>query len=72
MLHNQNNAAFINSPEIKGIKTKCVILIYKGGAVHCHQLKYLDWRLINVRFKENVPQYIVDKALARIEAIFFE
>ena len=42
------------------------------GAVHCHQLKSLDWRAWNVRLKETVPQYIVDEALARIEAILFE
>ncbi|MBL8470451.1 MAG: type II toxin-antitoxin system PemK/MazF family toxin [Rhodocyclaceae bacterium] len=42
------------------------------GAVHCHQLKSLDWRARNVRHKETVPQYILDEALARIEAILFE
>ena len=42
------------------------------GEVHCHQLKSLDWRAWNVRLKETVPQYIVDEALARIEAILFE
>lgn len=42
------------------------------GAVHCHQLKSLDWRARNVRLQETVPQYIVDEALARIEAILFE
>jgi len=42
------------------------------GAVHCHQLKSLDWRARNVRLKETVPQSIVDEALARIEAILLE
>jgi mRNA interferase ChpB len=42
------------------------------GAVHCHQLKSLDWRARNMRLKETAPQYIVDEALARIEAILFE
>jgi mRNA interferase ChpB len=42
------------------------------GAAHCHQLKSLDWRACSVRLKETVPQYIVDEALARIEAILFE
>ncbi len=42
------------------------------GAVHCHQLKSLDWRARNVRLKEAAPQYIVDEALARLEAILFE
>jgi len=35
-------------------------------------LKSLDWRARNVGLKETVPQYIVDEALARIEAILFE
>jgi mRNA interferase ChpB len=42
------------------------------GAVHCHQLKSLDWRARNVRFKEAVPQYVLDEVQARIEAILFE
>ena len=42
------------------------------GAVHCHQLKSLDWQVRNVRFKESVPQHILDEVLARIEAILFE
>ena len=42
------------------------------GAVHCHQLKSLDWRVRNVQLKETVPQHIIDEALARIEAILFE
>ncbi len=41
------------------------------GAIHCHQLKSLDWRARNVRLKEVVPQHIVEDALARIEAILF-
>ena len=42
------------------------------GAVHCHQLKSLDWRTRNVRLKEAEPQYIIDETLARIEAILFD
>jgi mRNA interferase ChpB len=42
------------------------------GAVHCHQLKSLDWRERRVRFKETVPQYVVDEALARVEAILLD
>lgn len=42
------------------------------GAVHCHQLKSLDWRMRQVRYKETAPQYIVDEVLARVEAILFE
>ena len=41
------------------------------GAVHCHQLKSLDWRMRNVRFKETVPQMLIDEVLSRIEAILF-
>lgn len=39
------------------------------GAIHCHQLKSLDWKVRNVRFKEAVPPFILDDALSRIEAI---
>src|SRR5437764_990538 len=42
------------------------------GAVHCHQLKSLDWKVRKVKFKEKVPQEIVDDVAARIEAIIFE
>jgi mRNA interferase ChpB len=42
------------------------------GAVHCHQLKSLDWRARNVRLEETVPRYVVDEVLARIEAILLE
>ena len=42
------------------------------GAVHCHQLKSLDWRARNVRLKERVPQAILDDVLSRVEAILFD
>jgi mRNA interferase ChpB len=42
------------------------------GVVHCHQLKSLDWRTRNTRFKEAMPQVVLDDVLARIEAILFE
>ncbi len=42
------------------------------GAVHCHQLKSLDWRARKVRLKETAPQPIVDEVLARVEAILFD
>lgn len=42
------------------------------GAVHCHQLKSLDWRVRKARLKETVPQYVVAEVLARVEAILTE
>ena len=42
------------------------------GAIHCHQLKSLDWRVRKVRFKEAVPQSVLDEVLARVEAILFD
>lgn len=42
------------------------------GAVHCHQLKALDWRARRVRLKEMAPKHIVDDVLARVEAILFD
>ena len=42
------------------------------GAVHCHQLKSLDWRVRKAKFKESVPAVIIDDVAARIEAILFQ
>ena len=42
------------------------------GAIHCHQLKSLDWRARNVRLKETVSQFVMDEVLARVEAILFD
>lgn len=42
------------------------------GAIHCHQLKSLDWRARNVHIKEVAPRCIVDEVLARVEAILFD
>ncbi len=42
------------------------------GAVHCHQLKALDWKARQARRKETVPQPLLSDVLARIEAILFE
>lgn len=39
------------------------------GSVHCHQLKSLDWRSRNARFKETAPPPIVEDVLARMDAI---
>ncbi|PRC92016.1 type II toxin-antitoxin system PemK/MazF family toxin [Solimicrobium silvestre] len=42
------------------------------GAVHCHQIKSLDWALRKAKFKEKVTRDIVDDVAARVEAIIFE
>lgn len=42
------------------------------GAVHCHQLKSLDWQQRKAKFKEAAPQVIMDEVAARVEAILFE
>ncbi len=42
------------------------------GAVHCHQLKALDWRQRKARFKEACPQALMDEVSARVTAILFE
>ena len=34
------------------------------GNAHCHQLKSLDWRASNARFKEAAPRHIIDGVLA--------
>ena len=39
------------------------------GAVHCHQLKSLDWRVRKAKFREKAPEPVVGEVLARIEAI---
>lgn len=43
--------------------------LHTQGAVHCHQLKSLDWKVRMAQFKEKVPQVIVDDIVSRIEAI---
>jgi mRNA interferase ChpB len=42
------------------------------GAVHCHQLKALDWRARKAKLKESVPQSLIDEILARVSAILFD
>lgn len=42
------------------------------GAIHCHQLKALDWRVHKAKYKESVPRYVVDEVFARVEAILSE
>lgn len=39
------------------------------GSVHCHQLKSMDWKISQAKFKEKVPTCIINEVLARIEAI---
>lgn len=39
------------------------------GAIHCHQVKSLDWRVRKARLKENVPDFVMQEVLARLEAI---
>lgn len=38
-------------------------------AVHCHRLKFLDWRAEKPRLEESAPQHSVDEVLAWIETI---
>ena len=42
------------------------------GAVHCHQLKALDWRQRKAKFKEAVPHALIDEVSARLRAILFD
>jgi mRNA interferase ChpB len=39
------------------------------GAVHCHQLKSLDWQARKAKLKEVVPDYIIDEVISRVQAI---
>lgn len=39
------------------------------GAIHCHQLKSLDWQSRDAHKREAAPDMIVDEVLARLEAI---
>lgn len=41
------------------------------GAVHCHQLKSLDWQARRAKRKEKVPASILDDVEARLSAILF-
>ena len=40
------------------------------GAVHCHQIKSLDWRIRQAKLKEVVPDFISEEVIARVQAIF--
>ena len=39
------------------------------GSVHCHQMKSMDWKIRQAKFKEKVPSCILLEVLARIDAI---
>lgn len=39
------------------------------GAIHCHQVKSLDWRIHKAKLKEAVPDVVMDEVLARLEAM---
>jgi mRNA interferase ChpB len=41
-----------------------------NGVVLCHQLRALDMRARNGRFVERVPEYIMDKVLAKVATLF--
>jgi mRNA interferase ChpB len=36
------------------------------GAVHCHELKSLDWRARQARYRETVPDYIMEEVTLRL------
>ncbi|PJG84068.1 type II toxin-antitoxin system PemK/MazF family toxin [Caviibacterium pharyngocola] len=42
------------------------------GAIHCHQLKSLDWKIRQAKRKESVPDFILDDVQARLDAILSE
>lgn len=42
------------------------------GAVHCHQLKSLDWRVRKAEFKEVTPDFIMEEVAGKLEAILFD
>ena len=67
----------ISQGEAAGARTHGTVVTLMGagtatqGAVHCHQLKGLDWRIRKAKFKEKVPQEINDEVAARLESILF-
>jgi mRNA interferase ChpB len=36
------------------------------GAIHCHQLKSLDWEERKAKYKETAPGFIMDEVTARL------
>ena len=41
------------------------------GNIHCHQLKSLDWPTRQAKFKERVPDFVLQDVLARLSAVLF-
>jgi mRNA interferase ChpB len=39
------------------------------GNIHCHQIKSLDWRARMAKFRERIPNVILEDVMARIEAM---
>ncbi len=78
---NQQGLAMIcpvSQGTVEGARTYGTVVTLMGsgtdtqGAIHCHQLKSLDWRDRKASFKETVPQSILNEVLARIESILLE
>ena len=42
------------------------------GAVHCHQLKSLDWRIRKAEFRETTPDVVMNEVAGKLEAILFD
>jgi mRNA interferase ChpB len=42
------------------------------GAVHCHQLKSLDWRIRKAEFRETTPDIVMNEVAGKLEAILFD
>jgi mRNA interferase ChpB len=38
------------------------------GAIHCHQLKSLDWKQRKAAYQETVPDFIMEEVTARLLA----
>lgn len=36
------------------------------GAIHCHQLKSLDWQARQAQYRETVPDAVMDEVTARL------
>lgn len=74
-LFNKNRLAFVcpisqGAAEMARNKGFLVTLAGTGtatqGAVHCHQLKSLDWQARKAEYRETVPDFIMDEVTARL------